>query len=90
MSASRSIQEITDSTLAEVGTVLEGKLNQQDIDAIAKVIEKGILESAVRMSDNCHGFTVRHSGPDADIAHKITEDIERRKAALLANLSGLR
>lgn len=90
MSASRTIQEITDSTLAEVSSALEGKLSQNEIDSIAKVIEKGILESAVRMSDNCHRMTMRHSGPDADIAHKISEDISRRREALLANLSGLR
>ena len=90
MTTSKTIQEITDSTLAEVGSVLEGKLSQQEIDIIAKSIEKGILKSAVRMSDNCHRMTIRHSGPDADIAHKISEDINRRREALLANLSGLR
>ncbi|PLX35769.1 MAG: hypothetical protein C0605_08455 [Hyphomicrobiales bacterium] len=90
MTSTRTIQEITDSTLAEAVAATEGSLSQPQSEQLAKIIEKGILESALRMSENCQRFTVRHSGPEADIAHKINEDINRRREALLANLNGLR
>lgn len=85
-----TIKEITEATLVEVSKAVGDKLSPQEMKMLEKSIEKGIIQSALRMSDNCQRFTVRHTGPEADIAHKITEDIDRRREALLANLSGLR
>lgn len=87
---SMSIKEITDKTLANVDEIVGGQLSAEQSEAVAKVIEMGILKAAVRMSENCQRYTIQHSGPEADIAHKINEEINRRREALLANLSGLR
>lgn len=53
---------------------------------IAKAMETAVIEASSRHSSAC-AHCLSH---DADLAHKIRAEIERKKIALIANLSSLR
>jgi hypothetical protein len=85
-----TIKEITSHAIADVNTILAGKLSEDEITEIDRIIQSSILNSALSMSESCRRMAVRHGGPEADIAHKINEEIENKREALLANLNSLR
>jgi len=53
---------------------------------IAKAMETAVLEASSQHSSACAHCV----GHDADLAHKIRAEIERKKISLIANLSSLR
>jgi len=69
-----------------LGTSLSGAEADKLTAIIAKAMETAVLEACSQHSsalDDC----ARH---DTDLAHKIRAEIERKKIALIANLSSLR
>jgi len=53
---------------------------------IAKAMENAVLEASNQHSTACVSCLIH----DQDMAHKIQDEIERKKIALIANLSSLR
>ena len=63
------------------------KVELEKVSAIiAKAMENAILEASSQHSTVC----VNCLDHDQDLAHKIQREIERKKIALIANLSSLR
>ncbi len=85
-----TIKEITSHAIADINTILAGKLNDDDITEIDRIVQSSILNAAISMSESCRRMAVRHGGPEADIAHKIHEELENKRQALLANLNSFR
>ncbi|MDH3378132.1 MAG: hypothetical protein OEQ39_14395 [Gammaproteobacteria bacterium] len=53
---------------------------------IAKAMENAVLEASNQHTTTCADCLIH----DQDLAHKIQDEIERKKIALIANLSSLR
>ncbi|HFQ15133.1 MAG TPA: hypothetical protein ENK41_02155 [Rhodobacteraceae bacterium] len=85
-----TIKEITSHAIADARAILAGKLNKDEMAEIERIIQSSILNAAISMSESCRRMTVRHAGPEADIAHKIHEELENKREALLANLNSFR
>ena len=65
-------------------------LSDQHKQEILKIIQQSILETVEETSDMHREATAICCGPEADLAHKIAEEAERKKTALIANLSAMR
>ena len=52
--------------------------------AVADVIEKSIIDVVLEERQRCVNVATGHGTPDADLAHKIAEDINRAKNAEIA------
>ena len=65
-------------------------LSDSERDAILKIIEKSIVKTVEEAASEYQEATLRCCGPEADLAHKIAEEVERKNRALIANLSAMR
>jgi len=65
-------------------------LSQDEKDAILKIIEKSLIRTVEETTDTHREATVICCGAEADLAHKIQEEVERKKDMLIANLMALR
>jgi len=78
--AARSIEK----TLADHGLSAEQKLE------ILKIIGDSLIETIETTAATHREVTAICCGPEADLAHKIQEEAERKIGALIANLQALR
>lgn len=65
-------------------------LSDQQKTEILKIIEKSIIKTVEETTDTHREATVICCGPEADLAHKIQEEVERKKQVLISNLMALR
>lgn len=65
-------------------------LSKQEKAEILKIIGKSLMQTVEETTDTHRQATVICCGPEADLAHKIAEEVERKKIALIANLKALR
>ena len=81
--AQKADQKI-DDTLADYDLSDDQKLE------ILKIIEKSIIRTVEETAEAHREATVVCCGPEADLAHKIAEEAERKKQALISNLMAMR
>ena len=65
-------------------------LSSDDKAQILKIIEKSIIQTVEETTESHREATVFCCGPEADLAHKIDEEVQRKVQALIANLMALR
>ena len=65
-------------------------LSSEEKSQILKIIEKLMIQSIEETASSHQEATVVCCGPEADLAHKIQEEAERKTRALIANLMALR
>jgi hypothetical protein len=66
------------------------ELSEAEKAAILKIIEKSLIRTVEKTTDTHREATVICCGPEADLAHKIQEEVERKKDLLISNLMALR
>lgn len=86
-----SLKQLADETVAK----LEEAFPNADVTAeekreISRIIEQTLIKTVERATQVHKKATTICCGPEADMAHKITEQVERENIALTANLSALR
>ncbi len=65
-------------------------LSDEEKAQILMIIEKSMIKSIEETASTHQEATVVCCGPEADLAHKIQEEAERKTQALIANLMALR
>jgi hypothetical protein len=65
-------------------------LSDQEKAEILKIIGKSLMQTVEETTDTHNQAMVICCGPEADLAHKIAEEVERKKIALIANLKAMR
>ncbi len=65
-------------------------LSEEQKADILKIIGKSLVKTAEEMTEAHRQATIVCCGPEADLAHKIEEEVERKKKALISNLMALR
>ena len=86
-----SLEKTALKAVLEIGEALDDyKLSDKQQADILKIIGNTLVRAADEMSAAHREATVICCGPEADLAHKIGEEVERKKKALIANLSALR
>ncbi|MDD9811724.1 MAG: hypothetical protein OXU71_08430 [Gammaproteobacteria bacterium] len=84
------LTRVANQAAIDAGQAIGASMSRAEADRvtaiIAKAMETAVLEASSQHSDAC-ADCVDH---DADLAHKIRAEIERKKIGLIANLSSLR
>jgi len=84
------LTKVAHKAAAEAIEALGAKFTSEEIDAvtaiIAKAMEKAVDKVSKKHAEACGDF-LNH---EADLAHKVQKEMDRKKMALLANLSSLR
>ena len=73
--------------LYRLGVVARTK---SDVAAIKKIVDTALINAVNQSTKKCSDAAVVRCGPEADLAHKIAEDVERARYALIGNLTSMR
>ena len=68
----------------------EHNLDENTRRRIMKIVRKSLIKTVEETSETHREATVICCGPEADLAHKIQEEAERKIGALIANLQAMR
>lgn len=84
------LNRVATQAARDAGLALGATPSREQADAVAAIIARAMqtaVHEAGRAHANAGADCARH---DADLAHKIRAEIERKKVALIANLSSMR
>lgn len=84
------LKKLADDTMKQIGDKLGSSLSAEDMAAVSQIIEGALAEAAHHTTAKCTEAVRICCGPDQDIAHKIAEEADRARQALIANLMSMR
>lgn len=85
-----SLKQLADQAVVEIDKSLPNELSEEQTAAVARIIENTLAEAVSHTSKSCRDAAVICCGPEADMAHKIAEEVKLARKALIANLMGPR
>ena len=85
-----SLKSLVDNAVKDIGKTASKPLSESDTAAISKIIEKSMVEAVRQSTKSCTTAAVVCCGPEADLAHKITEEVNRAQHVLITNLMAMR
>ncbi len=85
-----ALKEIAEETVAALTDTMTGSVSDKDKHEMSGIIGKALLQALEHAADSHRRATVSCCGPDADLAHKIADEVERAHIALKANLGAMR
>jgi hypothetical protein len=85
-----SLKNLVEKAMRQIESSIENPLSESEGAAVSKIIEGALIEAVNRSTKKCADTAVVCCGPEADLAHKIAEDVERARHALIANLTSMR
>ena len=85
-----SLKSLADDAVDKINKALKGPLTESEAATISKIVQDTLVKAVNESTKSCTTAAVICCGPEADLAHKISEDVERARYALLANLISMR
>ena len=85
-----TLSETAEAAVRNIETALSLTLQDDRKQKVTKAIEKALIDAVLTTSQTNTKVIDRCCSADKDMAHKINDEIERNKTALIANLSSLR
>ena len=85
-----TLSETAEAAVRNIEAALSLTLEEDRKQKVTKAIEKALIDAVLTTSQTSTKVINRCCSADRDMAHKINDEIERNKNALIANLSSLR
>ena len=86
-----SLTKLTDEAVAAlVAAVPDHDFSDQQKQQMSRIIEKTLLKTVDHATAAHSRAIATCCGPEADMAHKIDEEVRRANVTLIANLSAMR
>ncbi|MDX1487903.1 MAG: hypothetical protein R3268_06870 [Acidiferrobacterales bacterium] len=85
-----NFRERAEGTAKAVLGIVEVEASTEQKKLVAATIEKALINAVLEGADEDAKVAMKCCSADRDLAHKIADEIERKKAALIANLSSMR
>lgn len=86
-----SLKQVADETVTDIQKAFpEADLSEETKAKLSSIIESALVRTVEQTSNAHRRATVVCCGPEADMAHKINEEVRRANIALTANLMALR
>lgn len=86
-----SLKKVADETVTDIQKAFpEADLSEETKAKLSSIIESALVRTVEQASTAHRKATVVCCGPEADMAHKINEEVRRANIALTANLMALR
>ncbi|MCP4488416.1 MAG: hypothetical protein GY820_14005 [Gammaproteobacteria bacterium] len=85
-----SLEKISKETTLAIKDAILGDLSEDELKKISQILESALIKSVERSTESHREATVICCGPEADLAHKIAEEMGLANKALIANLMALR
>ena len=85
-----SLNSLTHDAIKRIKESIANPLSESEIVAVSKIIEDALIKAVNQSTKQCTDAAVICCGHEADLAHKIAEDVERARYALIGNLTSMR
>ena len=86
-----SFKTVTDDTLDEIKRVLaDSEMTPSQSEQIRSILESSLIQTVEECSKINSDTAVQCCGPEADLAHKIAEEMKLKTDVLISNLSAMR
>ena len=72
----------------ELGEALSD-IPDEERHVILDIVQRAMMDAATRTHRDLKETAVISCGPEADLAHKIQEDMDKKRDMLIANLSSM-
>jgi hypothetical protein len=85
-----SLEKLSKETTSALENVISTDLSEDERAKISQILEGALIKSVEQATKSHHEATVICCGPEADLAHKIAEEMGLANKALIANLMSMR
>ena len=85
-----ALKSIADEAVVQIGETLLATMSNNERASVSRIVEQAVIDAATSASENCVKVVKFHTGHEADLAHKIAEELQLAETALIANLMGMR
>ena len=84
------LAELSKRVTQELDDALADDLPAEEREAILKIVRQAMLDASSRTHREMKQTAVVCCGPEADLAHKIQEQMDKKRDMLIANLMAMR
>ncbi len=84
------LAELSKRVTQELDSALAADMPAEERDAILKIVQQAILDASSRTHRELKEAAIICCGPEADLAHKIQEQMDKKRDMLVANLMSMR
>jgi hypothetical protein len=85
-----NLEKLSKRVTQELDTALAADFPAAERQAILKIVQQAMLDASNRMHREMKETAVICCGPEADLAHKIQEQMDKKRDMLIANLMAMR
>ncbi len=85
-----TLEKLSKETVLALEGAISSDLSENERKKIMQILEGALIKSIEQTTKSHHKATVICCGPEADLAHKISEEMSLANKALIANLIALR
>ncbi len=85
-----SLEKLSKETTLALEDAISANLSEDERKKVSQILEGALIKSVEQATKSHHEATVICCGPEADLAHKIAEEMALANKALIANLMALR
>ena len=85
-----SLKQLAEETTRALDAAIPADLSEVERRKVLDILERALVKSIEEATKTHREATVVCCGPEADLAHKISEEMDRANTALIANLMALR
>ncbi len=84
------LEKICNETALALKEAISADLSEDELKKVSQILENALIKSVEQATNSHHEATVICCGPEADLAHKIAEEMSLANKNLIANLMGMR
>ena len=85
-----NLEKLTKRVTKELETALPADMSAEERENIVNIVRKAMQDSSKRTHRELKGIAATRLGHEADLAHKIQEEMDKKSDLLISNLSAMR
>lgn len=85
-----NLERLTKRVTQELDVALSDDLPVDEKEAILEIVQRAMLDASSRTHRELKETAIVCCGPEADLAHKLQEQMDKKRDMLIANLSAMR
>jgi hypothetical protein len=85
-----SLEKISKETTLALENAISADLSEDERKKVSQILKSALIKSVEQATKSHHEAAVICCGPEADLAHKIAEEMGLANKALIANLMSMR
>ena len=85
-----NLEKLSNRVTQELDTALSADLPAAEREAILDIVRRAMLDTSSRTHREMKDTAVICCGPEADLAHNIQEQMDKKRKLLIANQTAMR